>query len=207
MNLASIRRKDVWPTKDDKDHNLWEYSPLPPTPIPLVPSEHLMHLWQNPHHVDWEVYRAWQNRTGHLRRWFDWFRHFTARLREPPIPVVGPSSNSNLQDPDRPIPPKRKKFVLRRTPKRVGEPLEHDYSDNDPEGWGIFFDEGFRIHRLLFAIMAFYFLGSLGFILSIVVKFGPITPSTAPGFIALWSWIGSFLALAVTVWFKWAEES
>lgn len=198
MNLASIRRKDVWPTEKDQDYKRWEYLPFPAPSIPLVPAEHLMHLWQNPHHIDWEVYRTWQNQTGPLRQWLDWFRHFTARIREPPVPVADP-------DLGRSIPLSRKKFIFLRTPKRVGNPLDHDYGNNDPEGWGMFFEEGFQIHRLLFAILIFYFLGSLGFTTSVIIKFGPITPSTSSGLIAFWFWIASFLALTVTVWFKWAE--
>lgn len=78
--------------------------------------------------------------------------------------------------------------------------------DGEPEGWGLLIEEGLRIHRLLFAILLLYFLGSGGFIISILVKFGSITPSTGSGWIAFWSWVTSFVALAVTVWLKGAES-
>lgn len=164
-----------------------------------------MHLWRYPHHIDWEVYRAWQNRIGRLQRWLESFRNFIARIREPSLPAVGlPPSNAPL-GPDSPIPPNRKKFVFLRTPKRVGDPLDHDYGDNDPEGWGILFEEGFQIHRLLFAILILYFLGSLAFIVTVLVTFEHTLPSTWPALIAFWSWITTFLGLTVTVWLKWAE--
>lgn len=165
-----------------------------------------MHLWHNPHHVDWEVYEAWQKEAGPVKRWIDWFRHLTARIREPPIAQNETSSTTNY-DPDKPILPTKKRFVFLRTPKRIGNPLDAKYDGEvDPEGWGMFFEEGFQVHRLLFAFLIFYFFGSVGFMASIMVKFGPITPSTWPALIAFWSWIISFVALTVTVWFKWAEQ-
>lgn len=164
-----------------------------------------MHLWRNPHHIDWEAYRSWQNQTGHLQRWLDWFRNFIARIREPSLPAdCLPSTNIPL-DPDRPMPRNRKKFVFLKTPKRVGDPLDQHHGDDDPEGWGMLFEEGFQIHRLLFAILILYFLGSLGFIISIMFTFERTLPSTWPALIAFWSWITTFLGLTVTVWFKWAE--
>ena len=163
-----------------------------------------MHLWQNPHHADKETYKAWENQIGFLRRWWERFCHVSARLMEPQ-PTNEPPARNMYMDPDKPIPPRRKSFVFLRTPKRVGEPIENSFGDDDPEGWGMLFDEGFQVHRLLIALLAFNFLGSLGFILSAIFKELPLSPSTLPALISFWSWLVGSLALFLTVWFKWAE--
>jgi hypothetical protein len=104
---------------------------------------------------------------------------------------------------------RRSKVIYVRIPKKVGQKLRYNYGDDEgseEEGWGILFEEGFKVHRLLFAILIIYVSGSLAFLGWMLHSFGGITTSTWSGYIAVISWVLSLFSLKVTVWFKWAEN-
>jgi hypothetical protein len=101
----------------------------------------------------------------------------------------------------------RSAYIFVKIPKKVGELLEYTYDDIAPEGWGLLFEEGFKAHRLLFAILLAYFLLSMGFITWVLKTFGAIGPTTWSGIFGVIAWIGSFLSLIFATWFKWAESS
>jgi hypothetical protein len=200
---------DVWPPEEDR--HLWQYIPCPAKTIPLVGWDHLMHIWENPHHADRETYQAWQKRTSRFKRALEWIRHLPAPSSKP-LAVSQCTRTftagiaSRRFDLDEPTPP-RSAYIFVKILKKVGDILEPNYGDQAPEGWGILFEEGFKVYRLLLVILLFYFLGSIAFIIWVIHIFGVISPSTWSGFFALLSWLTSFLALLLTVWFKWAENA
>jgi hypothetical protein len=63
--------------------------------------------------------------------------------------------------PELPVLPRRSAYVFVKRPKKIGERLEANYGDEAPEGWGILFEEGFRVHRLLIALLFLYFLATV----------------------------------------------
>jgi hypothetical protein len=57
--LAAVQKPDHWPGPPVEEHHRadWEYHPLPGNTIPLVPLEHLLHIWENPRHSNPGIYQ------------------------------------------------------------------------------------------------------------------------------------------------------
>jgi hypothetical protein len=175
-----------------------------------------MHLWRNPHHSDKVAYQEWERSSSRFKKFRERFRLLSVPywLRESPLtwssklksqpPQTQPTNTPT--DPDLPIPPRRSAYVFVKIPKKVGDMLEPNYGDNAPEGWGILFEEGFRIHRLLIALLFLYFAASMIVIIWIIHTFGGIVPTTWTGMFGVLGWFTSFFSLLFTVWFKWAES-
>ena len=95
-------------------------------------------------------------------------------------------------------------YVFLRTPKKVGEQLLPD-DENPPEGWGFYFEEGFRVHHFFILVLFIYCLASLAFGLYWSVKFGAVGPQSGAEAFAVSSWMIALVSLITTVWFKWAD--
>lgn len=94
-------------------------------------------------------------------------------------------------------------------PKKIGEKIIVDFRDSDSinnEGWGLEFQEMFRVHRLLFFILVLYACGSLVVTMWLLRHYDLGSPSALGPLLSLICWLGSLLALTCTVWFKWAEN-
>lgn len=184
--------KDIWPPEDQRD--LWKYEPCPPDVEPLVGQKFLMHIWRNPHHADRVIYADWQKNASHWQHRSEWIRHlFTPKDLIPDLEVQEQV--------------KRSAYVFVKIPKKVGEQLEPTYGDHMPAGWGLVFEEGFKVHRLLVVVLFFYFIVSMAAIIWVIRKYGATGPTTGAGLFGVLSWFTSFSALLMTVWFKWAESS
>lgn len=198
----------MWPPKEERE--LWHYAPCPAFKIPLVGSNYLMHIWRNPHHVDRIAYEAWQKRASRFRRVVEWIRRLptSSHVQPKSVPEGQIGSDSTTGRPRDPAcrQTPRSAYIFVKIPKKVGELLEYTYDDNAPEGWGLFFEEGFKPHRL-FAILLAYFVLSVGFVAWVLKTYGAIGPTTWSGIFRVIAWIGSFSSLFFATWFKWAESS
>ena len=175
-----------------------------------------MHLWQNPSHTDSQTYRS---RRGRIQRLLEYFR--------PSHTITSPSLESSshpgdLQQQDieltssnKPVPTSthgspspeegpRSSYVFLRTPKMLGEQLLPDDAD-PPEAWGLYFEEGFRVHHFLVLLLFIYVLASLAFAVYWCVEFGFVGPKTGSGAFGVSSWLIALVSLLTTVWFKWAD--
>lgn len=111
----------------------------------------------------------------------------------------------------------RSNYIISRIPKKVGEKLiinfpAADYpSDNTivyPEGWGLFLQEKFYVHRFLFFVLLLYSIFSIVVLVLYARKhFDPQQPVlTESEWTAICSLILSYIGLGTTVWFKWSEN-
>ena len=191
-----------------------------------------MHLWQNPTHTDEQTYRA--HDSGVVQRALKYLRLYsrysTPRTLVPAkqtvqSPTTGdielactnsPNSNCTAQKSQpsslarsNASPPSiqrdfRSSYVFLRTPKKLGEQLLPD-DENPPEAWGLYFEEGFRIHHAFILILFFYCLASLAFGVYWCVEYGPVGPQSGAEAFSISAWMIGFVSLVTTVWFKWAD--
>lgn len=98
----------------------------------------------------------------------------------------------------------RSSYVLLRTPKKLGEQLLPDDED-PPEAWGLYFEEGFRVHHFLIVLLFLYILASLAFSVYWCVEYGLVGPDSGASAFGVASWMIAAVSLVVTVWFKWAD--
>ena len=98
----------------------------------------------------------------------------------------------------------RSSYVFLRTPKKIGEQLLSD-DENPPEAWGLYFEEGFRVHHAFIVILFFYCLASLAFGIYWCVEYGLVGPHSGAGAFGVSSWMIGLISLVTTVWFKWAD--
>jgi hypothetical protein len=159
----------------------------------LVGQKLLLHLWRNPHHADSVVYWSWQRNASHWQYYSEWIR----QLLTPKDLIVDLESHKRHS---------RSAYVFVKIPKKVGDQLEETYGDTKPAGWGIMFEEGFKVHRLLVVILFFYFVTSMATIIWIFKKYGITGPTTEASLSQVLGWFSSFFGLLLTVWFKWAES-
>ena len=193
-----------------------------------------MHLWQNPTHTDQQTYRAHnssiiQKILKYLRLYL---RNTPPRALIPAkqttrspagddielactTNVIG-NNTSTAQEhrPSVPVPPItsppsikrdfRSSYVFLRTPKKLGEQLLPNDED-PPEAWGLYFEEGFRIHHAFIAILFVYCLASLAFGVYWCVEYGLVGPHSGAGAFGISSWMIGLVSLVTTVWFKWAD--
>lgn len=199
-----LPQRDVWPGFEDR--HVWLYEPCPPKRTPLVGPNHLMHLWEYPHHADQASFNEWKSHTSPYRRVVEKLR-LLPTLGNQTQPAKTPKDAQNtIGKAEEQAHSHRSAYVFVKIPKKKGERLGYDFGDSQPEGYGIFFEEKFKVHRLLFAILIAYFLGSVAFIIWVGKTFpSHLTPQTWPGFFSVLAWVTSFLSLFVTVWFKWAD--
>lgn len=223
LQHASIIKYDVWPPQEVSTAVLpppdltkqWHYKPCPVKQIPLVGTDHLLHIWRNPHHADRSAYREWEKSVGFFRRTLEWMCHWPARVRQRFFGVSLPRNSSQVlvaaqrgepNQQSRP-PSVRSRYITVKIPKKIGGQLAYDLGNDDPiPGWGLRFEESFCVHRLLFALLLFYFMISMAFIIWYLVTKGLPAVQTWTEISGLLSWVGGFLALLFTVWFKWTEN-
>ena len=205
LEIATIRAKDQWPPEAQRE--VWKYAPCPPGTIPLVSRDILIHIWRNLHYADELVYQRWLQEQYRLSHALEWLRILPMLSRrfgsEQSRPPIAP------RNPELPIPPRRSMYIFNKILKKAGDMLEPNYgddSDDAPEGWGLLFEEGFRIHRLLIALLFLYFFVSLAVIIWVLRTFGVVGPTTWTGMFGILAWFTSFFSLFLTVWFKWAES-
>ena len=191
-----------------------------------------MHLWQNPTHTDKETYRAHnsdvvQRILKHLRLYS---RYASPRALVPAKQTIQsqpggdvelactnsrnntsispePHTSSSVQPNVSPPCIKqdfRSSYVFLRTPKKSGKQLLTD-DENPPEAWGLYFEEGFRIHHAFIVILFFYCLASLAFGVYWCVEYGLVGPQSGAEAFAVSAWMIGFVSLVTTVWFKWAD--
>ena len=220
---ASIIKYDVWPPQEVstpvlpvQDHKQeWYYKPCPVKQIPLVGTDHLLHIWRNPHHADHRAYQEWLESKGFLRRFLEWLRGWPVRIRQRFVGVPMPRSNGQAEntglghEPEDQLAPSysRSRYIIVKIPKKIGQELKFDLGNDDPiPGWGLRFEESFHVHRLLFAILIFYFPISIAVIIWYLATIGMPAVQKWAEIMGLLAWGGSVLALLLTVWFKWAEN-
>ena len=186
-----------------------------------------MHLWQNPSHSDLQTYRSRRGRIGRLLEYFRSNYTITSPSPASPSPASpSPESQpSHIQQQDletksstqpsatsvHPSPPSeqenqgpRSSYVFLRTPRKLGEQLQPDDAD-PPEAWGLYFEEGFRVHHFFILILFIYILASLAFAIYWCAKFGFVGPKTGSEAFGVASWMVTLVSLVTTVWFKWAD--
>ena len=95
-------------------------------------------------------------------------------------------------------------YVFSRTPKKKGAKLEPD-DRYPPEGLGMHFEEGFRVHHLFILLLFFYVLGSLAFGIFWYRQYGMTGPQSGLGSFEVSSWMIGLISLVTTVWLKWAD--
>ena len=98
----------------------------------------------------------------------------------------------------------RSAYVFLRTPKKLGDKLHPDDVD-PPEGWGIYLEEGFRVHHLLIVMLFVYVLSSLAFGIFWYRKYGMMSPQSGLEAFGVSSWMISLMTMLMTVWFKWTD--
>ena len=169
-----------------------------------------MHLWQNPSHTDLQTY---QSRRGKIRRLLGYLR--PSHTVTSPSPGPPESQDIELTSNNKPVPTsthcspsseegRRSSYVFLRTPRIVGEQLLPDDID-PPEAWGLYFEQGFRVHHFFILVLFIYILASLAFAIYWCVNFGFIGPKTGSGAFGVSSWMIALVSLVTTVWFKWAD--
>jgi len=219
----------VWPP--EKKPVVWEYHPCPATKenIPLVGKRILMNVWNDSHHADRAAYAFFQRNAPWHVKFKDWMRHVPHRFCQWVRDILADSGDLDdeiemnemplrmqRRDIEQPSGQKRSARIYKSIPKKIGDkitftpPAENEDEDEDEggesvEGWGILFEEGFRVHRLLTFLLMIYALGSLGVSIFLFLHYGVKTPSSLGPLISLITWLLSLLGLTCTVWFKWAE--
>ncbi|KAL8700081.1 MAG: hypothetical protein Q9201_005644 [Fulgogasparrea decipioides] len=217
-----IHRFDDWPLQ--KHSPPWTYSGCPAKYTPLVGQTYLMHLWQNPSHSDLQTYTTRQQSiVARLLRRLNFIKKCIVMFRNIKI---GNTSGGNAGDEferdmelnatNRPEsmnngtanPPikqeNRSSYVFLRTPKLLGDQLIADDED-PPEAWGLYFEEGFKVHQFFVVVLFIYTLASLVFAIYWCARYGLVGPRTGSGAFAVSSWMTGLISLVVTVWFKWAD--
>jgi len=120
-------------------------------------------------------------------------------------------------DEERPGRQPRSNYIISRIPKKVGDHLTINFPaadslDDDPivypEGWGLFLEEKFHIHRFLFFVLLLYSV----FCLIVLVLYGrkqldPKQPQlTESEIVTICGFVLTYIGLAFTVWMKWGEN-
>lgn len=98
----------------------------------------------------------------------------------------------------------RSSNVFLRTPKKLGNQLLPDEEDPS-EGWGLYFEEGFRFHHLFIVILFLYIIGSLVFGTYWCSKYGVVGPQSGAEAFSVSSWMIALISLVMVVWFKWVD--
>ena len=186
-----------------------------------------MKIWREAHHAARLTYEEWKQHASWYEKAKDWLRHAFPRWWERRLGHWGLDKNAkslelemgalpnNLgrADLQRPTPAKRNRYAIVAIPKKTGVRIEPDLGRDDKEEvWGLLFEEGFAVHRLLFYVLILYFLASL---IAVVLLYLQKSPSTSPTTLAtpqplanktwIFIWVGTFVTLFLGVWFKWAE--
>jgi len=113
--------------------------------------------------------------------------------------------DNTQQSPEHPTLPRRSTYVFDKLPKKVGHMLEPNYGDEAPDGWGICFEEGLCVHRLL-TVLSFYVLfNGMAIVAWRVRKFGAVGPTVEEVFGGI-AWLVLLFGLLCTAWVKWAES-
>lgn len=180
QHIADIRQTDAWPPKATPQ--VWLYKPCPPGKIPLVGQRYLMKVWREAHHADRLTYEEWKRHASWLDRAQDRLRHafprwwekslgqwgFDRKAQDPEVEMGVLSHSLSRGDLQQPTPAKRNRHAIDAIPKKTGDRVEPDLGSEDREEvWGLFFEEGFAIHRLFFYFLILYFLASLAAVLLI----------------------------------------
>ena len=191
-----------------------------------------MHLWQNPTHTDEKTYQA--HNSGLVQRTLKclrlYFSNTSPRALVPAKQIIHsqatgdielacansrnntaispePHTSSSVQPNVSPPCMKqdfRSSYVFLRTPKKRGEQLLPD-DENPPEAWGLYFEEGFRIHHAFIVMLFFYCLASLAFGVYWCVEYGLVGPQSGAEAFSISAWMIGLVSLVTTVWFKWAD--
>ena len=185
-----------------------------------------MHLWQNPTHTDLQTYRL--GNPGIAEKFLKYLRLTLSsdRAVDPAIQATASQSRQDIElactngsdtgtnhtrgssDLHSPSSSKqqdfRSSYVFLRTPKKLGEQLLPDDED-PPEAWGLYFEEGFRIHHFFIVVLFFYVLASLAFGLYWCIRYGLVGPHSGVEAFGISSWMITLVGLVTTVWFKWAD--
>ncbi|KAH8782071.1 hypothetical protein BGZ57DRAFT_926059 [Hyaloscypha finlandica] len=231
---GDVINKDVWPPKHEgSETRLWYYVPYPAKEsIPPVGPRHLMSVWRNAHHADAAAYEDFTKKATWHARMLEKILHFphqacqTLRIStflfgfstgaldfddDPDLAAIADNSlpaEMHPVDAEQPEKQSRSKYIFARLPKRAGSKLEANFQNDEyPEAWGIQFEERFYVHRALFVLLIFYTLFSIALGIWLLKTYGLNLPKSAVSVVGLLTWPLSFMGLAVTVWFKWAENS
>lgn len=120
-------------------------------------------------------------------------------------------------DEEQPEQQPRSDYIITRIPKKVGEQLVIDFPAADspddnpivyPEGWGLFLQEKFYVHRFLFFVLLLYSM----FCILVLVLYGckqlnpQKPPLTESEITTIYGLVLSYTGFATTLWFKWSEN-
>lgn len=206
---GDVVEKDVWP----HEHSplIWLYQGYPNTTNKaLVAPKHLMEVWRNPSHADLATYRHLLQNASWATRAKNWLRRTPSTWLKKvndclflglDDDTLGPPLAANT------LPTYEPTRILAKTPKKTGPRLSVNSSDNDfVEAWGLELEENFRVHRLLFIVLAFFASASLAVIAWLLRLYGPKLPESPGPIMAVIAWIFTLMGLTLTLWFKWAEN-
>ena len=111
------------------------------------------------------------------------------------------------------VPAKRNRYAIVAIPKKIGDKIKSDLGQNDKEEmWGLLFEKGFAVHRLLFYILMLYFVVNL-IVVVLLYRQASASKDQATAFPPqllsnetwVFIWVGTLVTLFLTVWFKWGE--
>ena len=118
--------------------------------------------------------------------------------------ITSPSADSQHSSPSVSPGCFRSSYVFLRTPKKLGDQMHPDDED-PPEGWGLYFEEGFQVHHFFMVLLFLYILGSLIFGTYWCSKYGLVGPQSGAEAFSVSSWMIALVSLIIVVWFKWAD--
>ena len=227
QHIADVRKTDAWPPEEKRE--VWLCKPCPAKNIPLVGQRYLMKVWREAHHADRLTYEEWKQHASRYERAKDWLRHAFPRWWEKLLgdwAIDNKAKSVEVEMGNLPhrfdrtstvqkqkVALKRNRYAIVAIPKKIGGEIKPDLGQDDKEeAWGLLFEEGFAVHRLLFYILV---LSSTASLIAIVILYqkasaptDPATPSP-PQLLSnetwVFSWVGMYITLFLTVWFKWAE--
>lgn len=188
-----------------------------------------MHVWRDPTHADFAAYDESRRRAPWAARTKDWLRNTPHILFQSQLDRINKAFDldDNLDDTaldpalvgnnlpphlhatdnEQPADQKRSTRIFAATPKKVGSKLQVHFRDNThPEAWGLEFQEGFHVHRVLFFPPTSYAAASLAIFTWLLQQYGHRIPNSLGVITALTAWIGTLTSLMFTVWFGWAKN-
>jgi hypothetical protein len=208
----------VWKPIDEQDES-----------IPLIGGKILMAMWLKPHHLDGASYRSFKTNATWRARLIEKFEQFPHQItqfmrdwvlkwgtRTGAIDIDDEPLNTRTDHPaygaadinhDKGEHKENPTYILENLPRRTGAKLQLGAPGTSRTAWGVLFQEGFHIHRGLFALLMFYTIWSLAIGAWLLSTYGLNLASSGVPATGLCTWLLSFISLTLTVWFKWAENS
>lgn len=210
--FAGIPKTGVWPCSLMSPVIGWSYTPCPMPkdeegkPDVPVSASWMLHLWNYPDHV-----AAMANTQRSTTIVAKTLARLGLQGRFCSINDAGNDvqniDNGEDRDNDETVPPilaPGRAAVLETTPKKLGDKLAASIPISPP-GWGLYFEEGFRISWALLGFLAVYLFASLTFGVAWYVEHGS-SPVAGLGSFGVSSWMVGLFSLILTIWFAMTQD-